>query len=202
MPGLQDAFEAIGDAAEHHLPQTHAAGIALGVTDHEALLGIVVRGFADVAAQLPVRPDTRFQIGSISKQFASVVAMQEVETGRLDLDVSVNEILPWLELPEPFGPITMHHLLTHTSGLPQGMEESPAGPGSVVVIRSAPPTCPPGERFHYSNTGYKLVGFVLEELTGTPIHELLHERVLAPLGMRDTLWSVEPQRLYRLVKRS
>ena len=173
MPGLQDAFEAIGDAAEHHLPLTHAAGIALGVTDHEELLGIVVRGFADVAARSPVRPDTRFQIGSISKQFAAIVAMQEVEAGRLDLHVSVNELLPWLELPEPFGPITMHHLLTHTGGLPTGMEESPAGPGSVVVIRTAPPTRPPGERFHYSNTGYKLVGFVLEELTGTPIHELL-----------------------------
>ena len=193
MAGLQDAFELIGDAAEHHLPQTHAAGIALAVADHEELLGIVVRGFADVAAQLPVRPDTRFQIGSISKQFASIVAMQEVEAGRLDLHVSVNELLPWLGLPEPFGPITMHHLLTHTSGLPQGMEEAPAGPGSVVVIREVPPTFPPGERFHYSNTGYKIVGFVLEEITGRPIHELLHERVLGPLGMRHSQADITPE---------
>lgn len=193
MPGLQEAFEAIGDAAEHHLPQTHAAGIALGVTDHEELLGIVVRGFADVAAQLPVRPDTRFQIGSISKQFASIVAMQEVEAGRLDLHVSINEVLPWLELPEPFGPITLHHLLTHTSGLPIGMEEAPAGPGAVVVVRSVPPRRPPGERFHYSNAGYKLVGYALEEVTGTPIHELLEQRVLGPLGMRHSQASITPE---------
>jgi CubicO group peptidase (beta-lactamase class C family) len=193
MAGLQDAFELIGDAAEHHLPQTHAAGIALGVTDHEELLGIVVRGFADVAAQQPVRPDTRFQIGSISKQFSSIVVMQEAEAGRLDLHVSINRILPWLELPEPFGPITLHHLLTHTSGLPQGMEEAPAGPGAVVVIRDAPPTFPPGDRFHYSNTGYKLVGYALEQVTGVPIHELLRERVLGPLGMRHSQADITPE---------
>ena len=193
MASLQDAFERIGDAAEHHLPLTHAAGIAIGVADHEELLGIVVRGFADVAAQLPVRPETRFQIGSISKQFASIVAMQEVEAGRLDLHVSVNELLPWLELPEPLGAITMHHLLTHTSGLPQGMEEAPAGPGAVVVLRDVPPTFPPGERFHYSNTGYKIVGYVLEEVTGTPIHELLVERVLGPLGMRHSQADITPE---------
>ncbi|HEX6131881.1 MAG TPA: serine hydrolase domain-containing protein, partial [Actinomycetota bacterium] len=117
MPGLVDAFELIGDAVEHHLPQTHAAGLALAVTDPEETLGVVVRGFADVAARAPVRPETRFEIGSISKQLAAIVALQEVEAGRLDLHVSVNELLPWLELPEPFGPITLHHLLTHTSGL-------------------------------------------------------------------------------------
>jgi CubicO group peptidase (beta-lactamase class C family) len=192
VAGLQDAFEAIGDAAEHHLPQTHAAGVVLGVTDHEQLLGVVVRGFADVAAQLPVRPDTRFQIGSISKQFASIVALQEAEAGRLDLRVSVNELAPWLELPEPFGPVTLHHLLTHTSGLPLGAEEAPAGPGSLAVIRGVPPTSAPGERFRYSNAGYKVVGYVLEEVTGLPIHELLRERLLAPLGMRHSQADITP----------
>ncbi len=81
MPGLADAFELVGDAIEHQLPQTHAAGMALAVTDREETLGAVVRGFADVAAQSPVRPETRFEIGSISKQFAAIVALQEVRAG-------------------------------------------------------------------------------------------------------------------------
>jgi D-alanyl-D-alanine carboxypeptidase len=186
VPGLAEAFERIGDAAEQHLPLTHAPGIALAVTDREAVLGVVVRGFADVAAQTPVRPETRFEIGSISKQFAAIVCLQEVEAGRLDLHVSVNELLPWLDLPEPFGPITLHHLLTHTSGLPVGTEESPTGLGAIAILRGLEPTFAPGERFFYSNDGYKLIGAVLERVTGMPMHELLRERIFGPLGMRSS----------------
>ena len=112
-------------------------------------------------------------IGSISKSFAAIVALQEVEAGRLDLHVSVNELLPWLELPEPFGPITLHHLLTHTSGLAAGTEDAPTGLGAATLLRSVPPTFAPGEHFWYSNDAYKLVGLVLERVTGTPAHELI-----------------------------
>ena len=190
MPGLSEAFERIGVALEHHLPLTHAAGIALAVTDREAVLGVAVRGVADAAAGTPVRPETRFQIGSISKSFAAIVALQEVEAGRLDLDVSVNQLLPWLELPEPFGPITLHHLLTHTSGLAIGTEESPTGLGAAARLRTLPPTFTPGERFWYSNDGFKLVGLVLERVCGMPIHELLRERLLGPLGMTSSVAAI------------
>ena len=193
MPGLSDAFEFIGDAAEHVLPQTHAPGVALAVTDAEATLGVVVRGFADVAAQTPVRPETRFEIGSISKQFAAICVLQEVEAGHLDLHVSVNDLLPWLRIAEPFGPITLHHLLTHTSGLPIGTEESPTGPGALAILRSLEPTFRPGERFHYSNDGYKAVGAILEHVVGAPMHEILHERILKPLGMRHSEASITPE---------
>jgi D-alanyl-D-alanine carboxypeptidase len=190
VPGLNEAFERIGVALEHHLPLTHAAGVALAVTDREAILGVVVRGVADAAAATPVRPETRFQIGSISKSFAAIVAMQEVEAGRLDLGVSVNELLPWVELPEPFGPITLHHLLTHTSGLAIGTEESPTSLGAASRLRSLPPTFAPGAHFSYSNDGYKLVGLVLERVTGMPIHHLLRERLLGPLGMASSVAAI------------
>ena len=190
MPGLGDAFELIGEAAEHVLPQTHAPGVALAVTDAEETLGVVVRGFADVAAQAPIRPESRFEIGSISKQFAAICLLQEVEAGRLDLHVSVNDLLPSLRIAEPFGPITLHHLLTHTSGLPIGTEESPTGPGALAILRSLEPTFRPGERFHYSNDGYKTVGAILEHVTGARMPELLHERILKPLGMRRSEGSI------------
>jgi D-alanyl-D-alanine carboxypeptidase len=192
VPGLSEAFERVGEAVEHHLPQTHAAGLALGVTDAEELLGVVVRGFADAAAQVPVRPETRFQIGSISKQFAAIMCLQEVESGRLDLHAPVIDILAWLELPQPFGPITMHHLLTHTSGLATGTEEAPMGTSAAWNLRHVPPTFAPGERFWYSNDGYKLVGLVLERICGMPFHELLQERILGPLGMRASDAAITP----------
>jgi len=190
MPGLAEAFERIGTSVEHHLPVSHAGGLALAVTDREEILGVVVRGFADVASGAPVRPETRFQIGSISKSFASIVLLQEAEAGRVDLHVSVNELLPWLELPEPFGPITLHHLLQHTSGLATGTEDAPTGLGALWRLRDLPPTFPPGERFWYSNDGYKVVGAVLERVTGTSIHELLRERILEPLGMTATVAAI------------
>jgi len=104
--------------------------------------------------------------------------------------VSVNELLPWLALPEPFGPITMHHLLTHTSGLQAGMEDAPGLAGATQILRTQPATSPPGERFYYSNDGYKIVGAVLEDLTGSPIHELIRDRLLQPLGMSASVAAI------------
>lgn len=190
MPGLAEAFDRIGLALEHHLPVSHAAGAAIAVTDRHETLGVVVRGFADVASGAPVRPDTRFMIGSISKSFAAIVVLQEVEAGRLDLHASVNELLPWLELPEPFGPITMHHLMTHTSGLAAGTEDAPTGLGAATLLRDVPPTFVPGEHFWYSNDAYKLVGLVLERVSGRPVHELIRERVLEPLGMTASVAAI------------
>lgn len=186
MPGLAEAFERIGTHLEHRLPLTHAAGAALAVTDADEVLGVVVRGFADAASGSAVRPETRFQVGSISKSFAGVIAVQEAQAGRLDLHEPVDRILPWLDLPQPFGLITTHHLMSHTSGLATGTEDAPTGAGAAWFMARVPPTFAPGSRFWYSNDGWKLVGMVLEKVTGTPIHDLLRERVLGPLGMRST----------------
>jgi D-alanyl-D-alanine carboxypeptidase len=190
MVGLREAFDQIGTSLEHHLMASHAAGAALAVTDREEILGVAVRGMADVASAAPVRPETRFQIGSISKSFAAIVAMQEVDAGRLYLHDSVNALLPWLRLPEPFGPITMHHLMTHTAGLHTGTEDAPGWAGALHLLRSHPATFAPGARFHYSNDGYKIVGSVLEAITGHPIHELLRDRILEPLGMTASVAAI------------
>jgi CubicO group peptidase (beta-lactamase class C family) len=187
MAGLRESFDRIGAALERHLECSHAAGVALAVTDGEEILGVAVRGLADVAAGTPVRPETRFQIGSISKSFAGIIALQEAEAGRLDLHVSVNEILPWLGLSEPFGPITLHHLMQHTAGLAIGTEDAPTLHGALWLARQLRPTTAPGERYWYSNDGWKIVGACLERVTGSRIDELIADRLLTPLGMRGSL---------------
>jgi CubicO group peptidase (beta-lactamase class C family) len=186
VSGLAEAFERVGSFLEHRMPLLHAPGAALAVTDRDETLGVVVRGFADAAAGTPVRPETRFEIGSIAKSFAAIAAIQEAEAGRLDLHAPIAELLPWLELEQPFGPITPHHLLTHSSGLAIGTEESPTGPGALWILRDVPPTFAPGKRFHYSNDGYKILGAILERLTGRPMPDLLRERIFEPLGMSGT----------------
>ncbi len=164
----------------------HAAGSSLAVTDGDAILGVVVRGFADAASSTAVRPDTRFEIGSISKSFTAILALQEAEAGRLDLHAPVGELLPWIELREPHGPITLHHLLTHSSGLPMGTEHSADDRFAARTLQLLDPGFPPGARFHYSNDAYKLAGLIVERAAGAPLPELLRRRIFAPLGMRAT----------------
>ncbi len=195
MPGLEEAFQRIGEALERQLPLTHAPGVALAVTDGDETLGAAVRGLANVDRGTPVTPTTRFQIASMSKSFAGLVAVQEAVAGRLDLAASINDVIAWLELPEPFGPVTVHHLLTHTAGLASGSDLAPWGIADVVQLRNEPPVWAPGTRAHYSNAGWKLVGMALEHVTGTPIAPLLTERVLGPLGMTDSeAWLHDVQR--------
>jgi D-alanyl-D-alanine carboxypeptidase len=186
MHGLNEAFERVGAVLERELPHAHAAGASIAVTDGESVLGVVTRGFADAASTTPFRAATRSEIGSISKSFTAILALQEMEAGRLDLHAPVCDIVPWVELREPYGRITLHHLLTHTSGLPLGTEDSADDVFAVWRLRLLDPGFAPGSRFHYSNDGYKLVGIAVAHVAGRPLPALLRERILQPLGMEAT----------------
>ena len=186
MADLQAAFEGIERFVAERLPCSDAPGVVVALTDRERLLGGVAVGLADVAAGRPVRLDDRFQIGSISKSFAAIIAMQEVEAGRLDLSAPVTDYVPWFEVRSRFAPITPHHLLTHTAGLIMGMDFGLDGAHQVWALRETECVYAPGERFYYSNDGYKLLGLVLEATAGKPFTELLVERLLGPLGMRSS----------------
>ena len=186
MADLQAAFEGIERFAAERLPRSDAPGVVVALTGREQLLGAVAVGLADVAAGRPVQLGDRFQIGSISKSFAAIIALQEVEAGRLDLLAPVTDYVPWFEVRSRFDPITTHHLLTHTAGLIMGADFGLDGGHQVWALRETECVYAPGARFSYSNDGYKLLGLVLEATTGKPFTELLAERVLGPLGMDDS----------------
>ncbi len=183
---LTAALADIDEFVALRLPRLDAPGVAVGLTDRERTLGFVCRGAADVASGTPVEPDTRFQIGSISKSFAAAVMLQEHDADRVDLRAPVTHYVPWFTVHSRFGPITLHHLLSHTSGLIMGTEFTAEARGAVWALRETDTGSAPGERFWYSNDGYKLVGLALEAVTGRPAHELVAERIVAPLGMTAT----------------
>ena len=158
-------------------------GLALAVTDREKLLRPATFGYADLAAARPVRPDTMFEVGSIGKSFTNVALMQLRDEGRLDLHDPVSTHLPWFEVQSEFAPITTHHLMNHTAGLPSGTDVGPHGLYEAWALRDLSTGSPPGEYFRYSNVGYKVLGFLLEELDGRPYAESIQARVLDPLGM-------------------
>lgn len=183
---LITALGAVDEFVAARLPRLAAPGVAIGLTDSERTLGFVCQGLASVAAGTPVEPDTRFQIGSISKSFTAAVLLQEHEAGRVDLHAPVTDYVPWFSVRSRFAPITLHHLLSHTSGLPMGTEFSAEARCALWLLRETELTYGPGEHFLYSNDGYKLVGLALEAVTGRPVATLVADRIVAPLAMIDS----------------
>ena len=177
------SLERLRSYVERHRALLDTPGLALALTDRERVLGVMVDGFASVEAHRPVAPSHRFQIGSISKGFTAIALLQQREAGRLDLDAPVTDYLPWFEVRSQFGPITVHHLLTHTAGIVCGMDATGEAAHEVWSLRETHTGWAPGERFLYSNVGYKALGLVLERLTGRPWWESVYERVLEPIGM-------------------
>lgn len=165
-------------------------------------------GFGEAVMEwdVPNTPDTKFRIGSVTKQFTAALVLQLVEEGRIDLDAPVTAYLS--EYPATRGDaITIHHLLTHTSGIPSytgfpDMEEwkrDAFDPDSfIVTFWDRDLEFEPGSRWAYSNSGYYLLGVVLERVTGEPYDRLLRERILEPLGLDDTGYDHYPEVIERM----
>jgi CubicO group peptidase (beta-lactamase class C family) len=182
------ALAAIDDTVVAELERTRQPGLTLGVTNPDQTLAIRTYGFAELASQRPVTPETLFEIGSIGKTFTAIAVLQLRDEGRIDLEAPVARYLPWFEVPRVAGqsPITVAHLLSHTAGIVAGIDGTPEAAFQVWSLRDLVPGSPPGARFHYSNVGYKALGLVLEALEGRPYRDVIRTRILDPLGMSST----------------
>ena len=166
---------AIDGLAARVLESGMAPAVALAVTDPDRTL--LERTYGDAS------PEALWPVASIGKSFTAVVALQLVEEGLLDLHAPVTRWVPWLSLRTPGGPVTLHHLLTHTAGLVESSDVAPASNYDVLALAGTETTYAPGEHRHYSNIGYRAVGAILEKVTGRPYPELLQRRVLDRLGL-------------------
>lgn len=186
-----DAFAADWMAAEHMV------AVQLAVTDRDGLLARRAYGYADLAAREPLTDDHLFEFGSIGKSFTAILCLQLVDEGVLDLHVPVTTYLPWFFVPSRHEPITIHHLLTHTAGIIAGSDFSPDPRYEVWALRESEASAP-GVKSRYSNAGYKLLGLMLEHVTGKPYAQLVTERIFAPLGMTGAEGAVTNQMRRRL----
>lgn len=169
------ALRAIDAFCEHHRQEMGLPGLTLGLTGRTGTVAVRTYGHSDVKTGAAVSPGHLFEIGSITKSFTAIALLQMREEGKLDLHRSVREYLPWLRIESAYAPITPHHLLTHTSGLP-----NPLNLPSIPLWTAHAP----GEHFHYCNLGYDLLGLLLETLDGKPLSEIYRRRILEPLGMK------------------
>lgn len=149
-------------------------------------------GHANKEWDVPNGSDTKFLLASITKTFTAALVMQLVEEGELSLLGTVSDYLPWYR-PDTGNRITVHALLTHTSGLPDyfpNLERDkrfPADPREFVLkYCSEDLEFEPGSEFRYSNSGYFVLGVVIEEVTGLSFEQALHAGILDHLGMDDT----------------
>lgn len=160
-----------------HMQETGAPGLTLAIASREGPIKISAYGFADTRAGLRATPNTMFEIGSISKSFISLTLLQLREEGKLDLNKPIAEYLPWLKINSKFEPITTNHILSHTAGLP-------GAPLLLDALLSELRTgYAPGNRFLYSNTGYNILGFLIETIDKRPFADSVRARLLEPLGM-------------------
>jgi CubicO group peptidase (beta-lactamase class C family) len=182
------AVAAIDAAALRELERTGQPGLTLGLTDRDGTLALRVYGLAELASRTPVTEDTLFEIGSIGKTFTALAVLQLAEEGRIELDAAVDRYLSWFEVAQPVGhpPITVSHLLSHTAGIAAGIDGTPEAAFQVWSLRDLPTYSVPGERFHYSNVGYKALGLLLAAVEGHPYPEIVRARILEPLGMAAT----------------
>lgn len=150
-------------------------------------------GMASLELQVPNTPRTKFRIGSLTKQFTAMAAMMLQERGKLNVQDGVCKHVA--QCPPAWAGVTIHHLLTHTSGIPEllslpDFQKTSTLPSTaaqtVERFRLLPLEFRPGGRFKYSNSGYVLLSHIIERVAGQPYEVFLRENVLAPLGMRDT----------------
>ena len=159
----------------------NAPGLTLGLAGAEGPLRVSSYGYVDLAAKIPVSPSHLFEIGSITKSFVALVILQLHEEGKVDLQAPIHGYLPWLAMQTDFGDILIHHLLTHSSGMP---DDPPLFPNSPQ--RRPRQAFKPGSEFHYCNWGYDVLGHLIEKLDGRPWAAAVSERILKPIGMLDT----------------
>lgn len=174
-------------------------GMAAIVTEHGRTVYLAGRGLADVEHRTPIAGNTVFRLGSITKQFTSSVIMQLVQEERISLDDPLSRFLP--DYPQPGAAVTVRQLLNHTSGIqsytsiPGWMVEAntnrPHTTAEMVgVFSGLPVVSPPGVRWQYNNSGYVLLGAIIERVTGMPWHEAIARRITAPLGLTTIRYGV------------
>ena len=172
-------------------------GAEVGVYDRGQILLAKGYGLADIELNVPVKPETVFQSGSVGKQFVSAAVMMLVEEGKVSLDDSITKYFP--DAPASWKPILTKNLLSHTSGLGEYETRErivPTGPfylrldftedELVKRIEALPIEYAPGARWNYCNTNYVLLGIMIHKVTGMFYADYLAERIFKPLGMTST----------------
>jgi CubicO group peptidase (beta-lactamase class C family) len=182
----------VADAGLHRVIKDNEPGLALLVAQNGKVLFENGYGLADVEHHRPITPQTRFRIGSITKQFTAASILKLQEEGKLSVNDKLSKYLPDFPRGEE---VTLRHLLTHTSGIhsytsqPGFLEKvtTPVKTEDVIeAIKKFPYDFDPGKKWLYNNSGFFLLGYLIEKVSGQSYGEFLRRNFFEPLGMTNT----------------
>ena len=179
------------DAAVIKQAAADSPGLAVSVIKDGEIKYKNARGVADLSTNAPIKPDSRFYIASLGKQFTAVSIMMLAERGKLGYDDRLTKYFP--EFESFAGNITIRHILTHTSGLVDHLDivkDKVTGWTNEDVIkllkRENRLLFQPGEKWSYSNSGYVLLSMIVEKVSGESFRAFLEKNIFQPLGMKNT----------------
>ena len=170
----------------------HFSGSVLVSKDGEVLF-TKGYGLANVEHQVPNTPETKFRLGSITKQFTAMAVLILQEQDKFQLDDPIGKFIE--DAPEAWEKVTIHHLLCHTSGVPsytsqpdymKKMSHAETVKSMIARFKDKPLDFAPGEKFSYSNSGYFLLGALIEKASGMSYEAFLKQAIFEPLGMKDS----------------
>jgi CubicO group peptidase (beta-lactamase class C family) len=191
LPAQTDVAATLDRVASGYAEHRHFMGAVLVAKDGKVLLE---KAYGSAVLEWNVRNQTdgRFRLGSITKQFTATAILQLVAQNKLSLETSVCSFLD--ACPESWKTVNVHHLLNHTSGIPSytglpafklpRLRRLPLSPVEIAMLsKDEPLEFKPGEKMNYNNTGYVLLGHILEKVSGQKYEEYLKTNIFDPLGM-------------------
>ena len=189
--GLSAQFDKI---IEEQFP-LEETGVTVLVSSRGKIIYKKAFGLANAELNVPIQADNVFRIASITKQFTAVAILQLMEQGKLDLQDEITRFIP--DYPTRGNKITIEHLLTHTSGITDysALRDTLRSQGDLTpvqminIFKNLPMQFAPGTKWEYSNSGYFLLGYIIEKITGKTYGQYLEDHIFKPLGMEQSQYA-------------
>lgn len=183
------AEDAVDKFVHSEMEKQHIPGLSLLVAKSGKTIRAQGYGFSNVELQVPVKPETVFQSGSVGKQFTATAVMMLVEEGKVRLDGPISRYLK--DCLASWNQVTVRELLSHTAGFgdyPKSFDfrKDYTEPELLKIVGGIPLAYEPGTKWSYSNLGYLTLGIMIHRVTGEFYGDFLHERIFRPLGMTTT----------------
>jgi CubicO group peptidase (beta-lactamase class C family) len=192
FPGAVAVLDTI---IRNNLKQQRIPGAAVALVHEGRVIFSRCYGYADTGKQVPITEDTYFMVGSLTKSFTALAALKLIEQGKVDLHADIRKYIPDFSIKNLYDgevPITVNHLLTHTSGLMIDYyahltaEKKYSNADLLSQLRNEYLCFKPGSASKYSNIGYRLLGMMIEQVTGERFESYLRKEVFEPLGLNKS----------------